>query len=224
MEINAEYVGEVTQEGRKMRTTRGPGYTTLKTSVRLRIPASDMLPRWPSLTEPLSKADRPREWEALHADKINLTWGYWFTDDQGNATCAFGFEVTYEDRGHASRAAAGRKILARLRKDGVETAFVTALTREAFESVSKSLAAEETSKTLSWMAAGIVSEAGRLARVEMDFDKQAERLRTALANHTENFAIDLVSQVSREHGVDEADLKVAVEELLSRPSYYLSRV
>jgi hypothetical protein len=58
----------------------------------------------------------------------------------------------------------------------------------------------------------------------MDYDKRAERLRTVLANHTENFAIDFVSVVARERGVDEADLKLAVEELLSRPSYYLASI
>jgi hypothetical protein len=224
MDINAEYVGELKQEGRKMRTTRGPGYTTLKTVVRLWVPGSSTMSSWPSLTKPLAEAVRPREWEALRADKIEVTWGFWYRGDDDNARCAFGFDVTYEDRGHASRAEEGRKILARLRKDGIETAFVTAVTQGAFESAARSIAAEEAARTLGWMAAGIVSEAGRRAREEMEYDKQVERLRTALANHTENFAIDFVSEVAREHGVDEADLKVAVEELLSRPSYYLARI
>jgi hypothetical protein len=224
MDINAEYVGEVKQEGRKMRTTRGPGYTTLKTVVRLWVTESSTMSNLPSLTKPLAEADRPREWEALRADKIEVTWGYWYRGDDDNAKCAFGIEVTYEDRGHAARAAEGRKVLARLRKDGIETAFVTALTRDAFEAAAKSHAAEEAARKLGWMAAGIVSEAGRRAREEMDYDKRAERLRTVLANHTENFAIDFVSEVAREHGVDEADLKLAVEELLSRPSYYLASI
>jgi hypothetical protein len=131
--------------------------------------------------------------------------------------------VTFEDAGHAKRAEAARVVLKRLKADGVEASFVSTMIETVFEATRAERAREEASRELAWMAAGIVSEARRKAMNDIGYNDKLVALRRTLANHTENEAIDMVSEVSREHGVDEAELKLAVEKALSEPAHFIGR-
>jgi hypothetical protein len=225
MNIKVEYIETIGQESRKMRTTRGPGYTSLRSSLKVSVPTEEMPGSpWPSMTEAVEKAVMPDEMKALKADSIDLKWSYWYGSDNETTVAGFSFNIHFEDRGHAKRAEEARKVLKRLRADGVESAFLKALIEKELNEAAKKRAAEDAARQLAWMAAGIVSEASRQARESIKYDEQMAKIRRSLANHRENFAIDLVSQVSREHEVDEAELKLAVEEALLKPAFYMERV
>lgn len=224
MGINIMYVGEITTESRKMRTTRGSGFTTLKVCVKATVLESEMPSSpWPSMTSACDAAAMPEAMADLKADRIGLTWGYWYRDADDALSCAFGFHITFEDRGHAKRAEAARLVLKRFQRDQVEATFIRNMMERVIEETRLEREREEACRELAWMAAGIVEEARRKAMVATHFKDKIASLRRSLANHTENEAVDMVSVVSREHGVDEAELKLAVEKVLAEPSHYIGR-
>lgn len=224
MGINTMYVGEITTESRKMRTTRGSGFTTLKVCVKATVLESEMPSSpWPSMTAACDAATMPEAMADLKADRIGLTWGYWYRDADDALSCAFGFHITFEDRGHAKRAEAARLVLKRFQRDQVEATFIRNMMERVIEETRLEREREEACRELAWMAAGIVEEARRKAMVATHFKDKIASLRRSLANHTENEAVDMVSVVSREHGVDEAELKLAVEKVLAEPSHYIGR-
>ena len=226
MNIKCEYSGEILTSLRKMRTTRGPGFTELQFPVRVTVtdPAWDGGMRLPSMEDPFMKAVQPAEWKAFGADLIFVNTTYWYRNAEDQPTFTVGIRVRYEDVGHARRAQNGMAQILLNKKAGVETAFAERVAQQVLDAHIAAQAAEKTAQELSWMASGIVSEARRRGREEMNYDEQAKRLRTALANHTENHAIDLASEVARDHGVDEAALKVAVEELLAKPVWHMGSI
>ena len=224
MTINIQYIDHIATERRKMRTTRGPGYTTLKVSLKASVPESEMPPApWPSLTTACESGLMPESITSLNPDRTSLGWGYWYTGEKGEVCTGFTFWITFEDRGHAKRAEAALKALGRSRSAGVEAAFLRSMIEQVFASSMSEREREESKRQLSWMASGIVAEARRKAKQDMRYEEAVTALRNALRNHTENNAIDLVSQVSREHGVDEADLKLAVEAVLAEPPTFIGR-
>jgi hypothetical protein len=225
MEFNIKYVGEIATESRKMRTTRGAGFTTLKVGLRATVRDSEMpiSQAWPSMTAACDAASMPEAMADLNADRIGLTWGYWYRDGNDALTCAFCFHITYEDRGHAKRAEVGRLVLKRLQSQNVEATFVRGMMERVFEETRLERAREEAARELAWMAAGIVDAARREAMNIIGYSDKLATLRRSLACHTENGAIDMVSAVSREHGVDEAELKLAVEKALAEPAHFFGR-
>ena len=224
MEFNIKYVGEIVTECRKMRTTRGPGFTTLKVGLKATVRDSEMpYSPWPSMTAACDAAVMPEAMADLKADRIGLTWGYWYRDADDSLSCAFAFHITFEDRGHAKRAEVARLVLKRFQRDQVEATFIRNMMDRVIEGTRLERAREEASRELAWMAAGIVSEARKKAMIDIGYQDQMAILRRTLANHTENEAIDMVSEVCREHGVDEAELKLAVEKALSEPATFIGR-
>lgn len=224
MELNIKYVGEVVSESRKMRTTRGAGFTTLKVGLKATVRDGEMpASPWPSMTAACDAAVMPEAMADLKADRIGLTWGYWYRDANDALSCAFGFHITFEDRGHAKRAEVARQVLKRFQRDQVEATFIRNMMERVIEETRLERARDEAARELAWMAAGIVAEARKKAMTDIGYQDQLASLRRTLANHTENEAIDMVSEVSREHGVDEAELKLAVEKVLAEPAHYIGR-
>lgn len=221
--MEVTYIEQIVVESRKMRTTRGPGFTTLKVSLKAALGEEVMPSPWPSLTSAVENTPLPEEMKALAADSIKLHWGYWYRDEKDKLCCAFSFHITFEDVGHAKRAEVARLVLKRLKADRVEAAFLSTMIETVFEEAKASRAREDAKRELSWMAEGIVRESRRQAKVTMNYDAEAQRLWRTLSNHTENNAIDMVSTISREHGVDEAELKLAVEKALAEPAHYIGR-
>lgn len=225
MNITVEYIDHIGVECRKMRTTRGPGYTTLKVSLKAAVPESEMPPSpWPSLTAACDAAVMPEAMADLKADRLGLTWGYWYTDAKEQVFSAFSFFITFEDRGHAKRAEAARGVLKRLRSAQVEAEYLRQMIVQAVEAAKVARSREEDQRNLAWMASGIYAEALREAKAAIHYDNQLASLRRALSNHTENFAIDMVAAIAREHGADEAALKQAVEAELTKPHYYIGHI
>lgn len=225
MSINIDYIDHIAYECRKMRTTRGPGYTTLKVSLKASVPEDEMpTSPWPSMTAACDAAVMPEAMADLKADRIGLTWGYWYNGGQSGVFSGFTFFVTFEDRGHAKRAEAARAVLKRLRSERVEAEFLRQMITQTFEAARAARSREEEQRNLSWMASGIFAESLRLAKEAIHYENQLSALRRALSNHTENFAIDMVADIAREHGVDEAVLKQAVEAELAKPHHYIGRL
>lgn len=221
MTVTAKHIESIDSESRKMRTTRGPGYTTLKATIRISVQGTDEELRYKSLTEDLETAAHPEEWKGFLADKVELTWGYWFSDENEGMSCYIGLHVSYFDRGHAARAASGR--MAMLLSTEATARFLEGLVEKSLKAAADARRREEAAQKLGWMAAGIVSEAGRLAREQVGYDDKMMSLQRALATCTEKHAADIVSTVSREQEIDEGELKLAVETALSKPAFYIGR-
>jgi len=165
---------------------------------------------------------RPEAMEFLGADEVvftsvSLPW----TRD-----ILVTLKVEYREAGHARRAEHGLKQLAKLRMSGADLSFIVNVVAAEAHRLETLGAAKEAADKLRLIAAGIVTEANRRARTDIDFEAKMTRLRLECERWTENYSVDMVSHVSREQGFDESELKTAVEERLAAPSfeYYLGRV
>ena len=134
IKFNSTSTWPITRESRKMRTTRGPGFTDLKVSVRLHMTGADRH----RFTHPFSS-------------RHGLTVGEALTDSRN---------------------------------------FVPALLE---------------------LAGGLVEDARAQAKAKIDYDAKRQQLSTHLANETVNIAVDLISQACTQYGVDEEDLRRAVD-------------
>jgi len=217
MEFDVAYAGEHTTESRKMRTTLGPGFTTFKQSYKATFGEGTPGHNF-HIEEALNRLeDMPEELKIFGADEVKFTCFAPAFVPEMYAT----LHVTYQERGHWKRAELGKKLLARLRKSGADLSFIVRVVAAEAERYERQLETQKAADKLSWVSAGIVSEAARRAREEIDYSNKMERLRLECARWTENFAIDMVSQIARERGFDEAELKLAVEASLSKPTFYL---
>ena len=220
MEFDVAYAGEHTTESRKMRTTLGPGFTTFKQSYKATFGEGTPGHNF-HIEEALNRLeDMPEELKLFGADEVRFTCFAPAFVPEMYAT----LHVTYQERGHWKRAELGKKLLARLRWSGADLSFIVKVVAAEAERYERQVATQKAADKIAWLSAGIVSEAARRAREEIDYSNKMERLRLECARWTENFAVDLVSQISREQGFDEAELKLAVEASLSKPTFYLGRL
>jgi hypothetical protein len=164
---------------------------------------------------------RPQELEFEGADEVVFT----STCIPWSRDIIVGLEVEYREAGHAKRAENGITQLAKLRMSGADLSFIVKVVAAEAARLELQSAAKEAADKLRSIASQIVTEASRRARAEVDYEGKMTRLNSECDRWRENIAIDLSSQVSRKQGLDEAELKIAVEERLSAPSfeYYLGR-
>lgn len=221
MEFDVAYAGEHTTESRKMRTTLGPGFTTFKQSYKATFGEGTPGHNF-HIEEALNRLeDMPEELKLFGADEVRFTCFAPAFVPEMYAT----LHVTYQERGHWKRAELGKKLLARLRRSGADLSFIVKVVAAEAERYERQVATQKAADKLRSIASQIVTEASRRARAEVDYEGKMTRLNSECDRWRENIAIDLSSQVSRKQGLDEAELKIAVEERLSAPSfeYYLGR-
>jgi pyridoxine 5'-phosphate synthase PdxJ len=200
-----------------MRTTRGPGFTTIEQTYLITV--DDTTVRT-GFSDALNVKDAwPADLRAVDADKVEFDTGFWW-DNHRNKNNAV-LRVHFEDLGHAKRAEAAMKRLKAIRLRGLDSAYVQDVVRKSLEDEAKRVEAAEAAKNLAWVASGIVYEGRRKAREEMQYDDKLKRLRTELANRTENHSIDMAVVVAGEHGFNEAELKAAVEAALNQPAHFI---
>lgn len=217
MNFDGEYLGEVKSESRKMRTTRGPGFTTLTQSYKLTM-AEPVAARGFAIESKLNCKDAwPDDLKHFFANSVEFT-SYTAAFEP---TVVVSLRVTYEDTGHWRRAEVGRKTLSQLRFSGADLRYIVKTAAEELERIKQQEAIKEASTKLRWVASGIAAEADRLARAEISYQEKLDSLRRTLKNYTENHAMDAVATISREHGFDEAELRAAVEKVLAQPTFTL---
>jgi hypothetical protein len=214
-EVIAEYAGEVKSESRKMQTTRGPGFTTLKQSYVIRLDPGDLKSR-PSL-EPALK--RPLPFEFVDADSVTVEYGGW--NWPASTEVYLSLQVTYQHRGHSKKADVGRKDFKRLRQSGADLSHFGRLVKEEVEAAVRASEAEEALRQVAWIASCIVTEARKEAKEALDYNTKLSSLRAALLGEMEQRAMSYASSVAREEGVDEAELRQAIATTLAKPPFPL---
>lgn len=220
MEIKVTQHGEPKTTSRKMRTTRGPGFTTIEQSYLIEVWDTKVRDGFEDALN--DSTAWPQELRDIDADKVSFSTGYWFDTDRSKNSATL--RLHFEDLGHAKRAEAAMKRLKAIKIRGVDVTFVQSVVTAALEQETKRIADREAAQNIAWVASGIVSEAGRRARDDTAFEARAQALRAELADVTEKHATSMVSAISREHGFDEAELREAVSVVLSKPSFYLARI
>ena len=219
IKFNSTSTWPITRESRKMRTTRGPGFTDLKVSVRLHMTGADRH----RFTHPFSSRHGLTVGEALTdsrnfvpallelgADKVTATTSWW-TSAQDEAQYDVTYTVHFEGIGHGKMAASAETQIEDMRVMGTLSARVTAVATGELDRVLKLMAQDAKKEKLSWLAGGLVEDARAQAKAKIDYDAKRQQLSTHLANETVNIAVDLISQACTQYGVDEEDLRRAVD-------------
>jgi hypothetical protein len=224
MDINftAESLWPITRTGRKMRTTRGPGFTDLKVAVRLRMTGEDRR----RFTHPFSSkyaldvgtalSDSKRFVPTLlgmGADDVQVTTSWW-SEEMGVARYDMTYVLHFEGIGHAKGAESAEKCLEKLRTEGTLAARVAEVACEELDRVQQLMARDARKEKLSLLANGLVQEARTRAKVNIDYEAQKKQLHAHLARQTESLAMEAIAQTCSEYGLKEEDLRQAVEETL----------
>lgn len=231
MDINFETtaVWPITRKGRKMRTTRGPGFTDLKVSARVHMSGQDRH----RFTHPFSSKYGLDLGTALKdsrnfvpallemgADTVTAETSWWV----GGKDSAH-YDVTYilhfEGIGHSKLADSAEKQVEKLRIKGDIAGRATAVALQELDRVQKLIVQDTQTEKLRWLAQGLVEEARKQAKAKISYDERKEQLNICLADETQSIAMNLIAEASQGYAVEEEDLRRAVEGTLEMKSLSL---
>ena len=217
--FTAETTWPIVRTGRKMRTTRGPGFTDLKVSVRLHMSGEDRR----RFTHPFSSkyaldvgtalSDSKRFVPALlemGADDVQVTTSWW-SEEKNVARYDMTYVLHFEGIGHAKGAESAEKCLEKLRVEGVLAARVVTVAFQELDRVQVLVVRDALKEKLSLLANGLVQEARTRAKAKIDYEEQKKKLHAHLARETESIAMEAIQQTCAEYSVNEEDLRLAVE-------------
>ena len=234
MDINFDSTSTwpITRTGRKMRTTRGPGFTDLKVSVRVHMTGEDRH----RFTHPFSSKygldlgtalQDSRNFHTalseLGADKVTAETSWWVGSKEA-AHYDVSYVLHFEGIGHGKVADSAEKQLVVLRDSGVIAARATTVALQELDRVQKLIVQDTQKEKLSWLAQGLVEEARKQAKAKINYEERKQQLNIYLADEAEKIAWDLITEACQGYGVEEEDLRRAVEGTLEMKSISLMGV